>query len=35
MLASGAIASSVEMALFEMMREATHGKFKEIQRLVK
>ena len=35
MFASGAIASSVEMALFEMMRDATHEKFKEVQRLVK
>ena len=35
MLASGAISSSVEMALFEMMRDATHEKFREIQRLVK
>lgn len=35
MVASGAIPSSVEMALFEMMRDATHDKFKEIQRLVK
>jgi nicotinamidase-related amidase len=35
MLASGAIASSVEMALFEMMRDATHEKFKQIQRLVR
>lgn len=35
MFASGAISSSVEMALFEMMRDATHEKFKEIQRLVK
>ena len=34
-LASGAISSSVEMALFEMMRDAKHEKFKEIQRLVK
>jgi len=35
MLTSGAIPSSVEMALFEMMRDAKHGKFKDIQRLVK
>ena len=35
MLMSGAIPSSVEMALFEMMGDATHEKFKEIQRLVK
>ena len=32
---SGAISSSVEMAFFEMMRDASHDKFKEIQRLVK
>jgi nicotinamidase-related amidase len=35
MLASGAIPSSVEMALFEMMRDSMHDKFKDIQRLVK
>ena len=35
MFASGVIPSSIEMALFEMMRDATHEKFKEIQRLVK
>jgi nicotinamidase-related amidase len=35
MFASGAVASSVEMALFELMRDAKHDKFKEIQRLVK
>ena len=35
MLASGAIPSSIEMALFEMMRDASHEKFKDIQRLVK
>lgn len=35
MIASGAIPSSVEMALFEMMRDAKHEKFKDIQRLVK
>ncbi|HKP69432.1 MAG TPA: isochorismatase family protein [Pyrinomonadaceae bacterium] len=35
MFASGAIPSSVEMALFEMMRDASHERFKEIQRLVK
>lgn len=35
MFASGVIASSVEMALFELMRDSRHEKFKEIQRLVK
>ena len=35
LFSSGAISSSVEMALFEMMRDARHDKFKEIQRLVK
>ncbi len=35
MFASGAVASSVEMALFEMMRDSTHDNFKEIQALVK
>jgi nicotinamidase-related amidase len=35
MLASGVVSSSVEMALFEMMRDATHDKFKEIQALIK
>ena len=35
MHSSGAIPSCVEMALFELMRDAKHEKFKEIQRLVK
>lgn len=35
MFASGVIASSAEMALFELMRDSRHEKFKEIQRLVK
>jgi len=35
MLASGAISSSVEMALFELMRDSTHEKFKEIQALIR
>jgi chorismate mutase len=35
MTASGAINSSVEMALFEIMDDAKHAKFKEIQRLIK
>jgi nicotinamidase-related amidase len=34
-LQSGAIASSVEMALFEIMRESTHPCFKQIQALIK
>ena len=32
---SGVIASSVEMALFELMRDSTHEQFKEIQNLIK
>ena len=32
---SGVIPSNVEMALFELMRDAKHEKFKEIQRLIK
>jgi nicotinamidase-related amidase len=35
MTASGAINSSVEMALFEIMIDAKHAKFKEIQKLIK
>lgn len=35
MKASGAIFSSVEMALFEVMRDAAHEKFKEVQALIK
>ena len=35
MFGSGAIPSSVEMALFEMMRDSRHEKFKEVQALVK
>ena len=35
MLASGAVRSSVEMALFELLLDARHEKFREIQRLVK
>ncbi|HUF03929.1 MAG TPA: hydrolase [Aridibacter sp.] len=35
MFASGAVPSSVEMALFELMRDSKHGKFKEIQAIVK
>ncbi|CAN5628298.1 hydrolase [soil metagenome] len=32
---SGVVPSSVEMALFELMRDAKHEKFKEIQALIK
>lgn len=32
---SGAIPSSVEMALFELMRDARHEQFKAVQRLIK
>lgn len=35
MQASGVIASSMEMALFELMGDAKHEKFKEIQALIK
>lgn len=35
MFASGAIPSSVEMALFELMRDSKHACFKEIQAIVK
>ncbi len=35
MLASGAINSCVEMAFFELMKDAKHQSFKEIQRLIK
>lgn len=35
MFISGVVPSCIEMALFEMMRDARHDKFKEIQRLVK
>ncbi len=35
MRSSGVITSSVEMALFELMRDATHPKFREIQELIK
>lgn len=34
-LASGAISSSIEMALFELMSDSKHEKFKEIQSLIK
>jgi nicotinamidase-related amidase len=35
MQSSGAVPSSVEMALFELMRDSRHEKFKEIQAIVK
>lgn len=35
MLASGVIPSSIEMALFELMRDSKHERFKEIQRLIR
>ena len=35
MFGSGVVQSSVEMALFELMRDSRHDKFKEIQQLVK
>ncbi len=35
MFASGVVASSMEMALFEMMRDSRHEKFKDIQAIIK
>lgn len=35
MRASGAISSSIEMALFELMGDSKHEKFKEIQNLIR
>jgi nicotinamidase-related amidase len=35
MFSSGAVSSSLEMALFEVMRDARHEKFKQIQQLIK
>jgi nicotinamidase-related amidase len=35
MLGNGVVPSSVEMALFELMRDAKHEQFKEIQNLIK
>jgi hypothetical protein len=35
MITSGVVASSMEMALFELLRDARHEKFKEIQNLIK
>ena len=35
MRSSGVISSSIEMALFELMRDAKHAQFKEVQALIK
>lgn len=35
MFGSGVVPSSIEMALFELMRDAGHGKFKAIQAFIK
>ena len=35
MFASGVVPSSMEMALFEMMRDSRHEKFKDVQALIK
>lgn len=35
MRASGALPSSIEMALFELLRDAKHEQFKAVQRLIK
>jgi nicotinamidase-related amidase len=35
MLESGAISSSIELALFELLRDARHEQFKAIQKLIK
>lgn len=35
MFASGVVSSSMEMALFEMMRDSRHEKFKDVQTLIK
>lgn len=35
MLASGVLPSSMEMALFEMMRDSRHEKFRDVQALIK
>lgn len=35
MTGSGAVPSSIEMALFELMRDSGHDKFKQIQALIK
>jgi hypothetical protein len=35
MLASGILPSSMEIALFEMMRDSRHEKFRDVQALIK
>jgi nicotinamidase-related amidase len=35
MYASGVLPSSIEMALFELMRDSTHEQFKEVQELIR
>ncbi len=35
MRSSGVISSSIEMAFFELMRDSTHDKFKEVQSLIR
>ena len=35
MLAAGVLPSSGEMALFELMRDATHERFRDVQKLIK
>jgi hypothetical protein len=35
MLASGVVPATVEMSLFELMRDSKHEQFKEIQNLIK
>ena len=35
LFAAGAVSSSVEMALFESMRDSKHPKFREVQELIK
>lgn len=35
MISSGVVTSSMEMALFELMRDARHEKFKEVQALIR
>jgi hypothetical protein len=35
MLRSGALPSSTELTLFELMRDARHEQFKAIQKLIK
>jgi hypothetical protein len=32
---SGALPASIEMALFELMRDAAHEQFKAVQKLIK